>query len=726
MLDRRYIYLAACIVALICVTVGGAIYYTNSLESELRRDVQNILNDAGYHSVNVYTDGTKVTLSGSLPTITQREKAFRLAVSNKRVSSVQNRITVIPVGEVAQSTLALEIQNSGVQLVLSGQIPSKVAQLRLRDRAESLSQEASRDVLDLLINRDRRGYDRFVEAAFAGLEAVSKLDIGQARIDEININVSGEAKTAEQHQAALAMLNRLTPDGYSVQFNVDAPLPTVSPYIFSMSQESGRYTLQACHAPNEETRDIILESIKKFTDLTQNASCTLAIGQPNDVWDQAVSGGLQGLQKMSSGLLYIVDNNISVTGFARESEEPTLVSDLLNQTIPADYALKTSIRPWYPLAEEYKLTLEKQEGRVVSVSGNAPSQEGIDRLIEILGASPELASELQLARGTPENWQIAVDLVLEAVEGIPTLTVLFDNQDITLRGDLTTAIKQRVSTALSRKLPEGYTLSFENSRGLRTDPNADGSPYWFTVSQTSAVSDIILEGVVPDSATQKALALYASSSFTEQRIQDNMRMLELDSIPGANWFSAATGMIDALKAIDRGTISLKNNRILIDGQSVEPTTRADIQRFFKQGVLENFELDIDLVLASGSDDRIPSMECVRALNSILAQSPIKFAPGSIEMDPSSQTTISDLAKTYQTCIPTDLEIGGHTDNTGAPDLNMELSFKRARSVLEAMVTSGVSPSRLTAVGYGEANPIASNETPEGQQKNRRFEFKLKE
>ncbi|HEY6079099.1 MAG TPA: OmpA family protein [Polyangiaceae bacterium] len=68
------------------------------------------------------------------------------------------------------------------------------------------------------------------------------------------------------------------------------------------------------------------------------------------------------------------------------------------------------------------------------------------------------------------------------------------------------------------------------------------------------------------------------------------------------------------------------------------------------------------------------------------------------------------------------EVAGHTDNTGSPQLNHQLSEARARAVMDWLVAHGVEPQRLTARGYGETRPLADNASEEGRAKNRRVEF----
>lgn len=72
------------------------------------------------------------------------------------------------------------------------------------------------------------------------------------------------------------------------------------------------------------------------------------------------------------------------------------------------------------------------------------------------------------------------------------------------------------------------------------------------------------------------------------------------------------------------------------------------------------------------------------------------------------------------------EISGHTDDVGGESENLILSDKRAKSVLDYLVKSGIDPSRLISKGYGEKMPIASNDSEKGRAQNRRTEFKILE
>jgi len=71
-----------------------------------------------------------------------------------------------------------------------------------------------------------------------------------------------------------------------------------------------------------------------------------------------------------------------------------------------------------------------------------------------------------------------------------------------------------------------------------------------------------------------------------------------------------------------------------------------------------------------------------------------------------------------------IEISGHTDNIGSAAYNKTLSQNRAKSVVDWLVSKGIKSDRLTFVGSGFDKPIATNDTEEGRQMNRRTEFKI--
>ncbi|MBX9852377.1 MAG: OmpA family protein [Cytophagaceae bacterium] len=104
--------------------------------------------------------------------------------------------------------------------------------------------------------------------------------------------------------------------------------------------------------------------------------------------------------------------------------------------------------------------------------------------------------------------------------------------------------------------------------------------------------------------------------------------------------------------------------------------------------------------------------------------PIYFEFNSFAINTTSKANLELWGK-YLLANPTaKIEIGGHTDGIGSDAYNKLLSDKRVNSVKEYLISTGVSPDRVTLVSYGKSKPIATNETEEGRKKNRRVEITI--
>ncbi|WP_319524988.1 OmpA family protein [uncultured Desulfosarcina sp.] len=101
---------------------------------------------------------------------------------------------------------------------------------------------------------------------------------------------------------------------------------------------------------------------------------------------------------------------------------------------------------------------------------------------------------------------------------------------------------------------------------------------------------------------------------------------------------------------------------------------------------------------------------------------INFETAKAEIRPSSYGILDEIAAALVANPQLKVAVEGHTDNTGARAFNMDLSQKRAQSVVDYLAKKGVSPDRLKAKGYGPDRPIADNSTREGRAKNRRVQF----
>ena len=103
---------------------------------------------------------------------------------------------------------------------------------------------------------------------------------------------------------------------------------------------------------------------------------------------------------------------------------------------------------------------------------------------------------------------------------------------------------------------------------------------------------------------------------------------------------------------------------------------------------------------------------------------IEFETGKLTIKKKSFPLLDQIANIFIENANYVIEVQGHTDNVGKPDMNLRLSQQRADAVMAYLAKKGVEASRMTAVGYGQEVPIADNKTKAGRQQNRRVEYKI--
>ncbi len=108
----------------------------------------------------------------------------------------------------------------------------------------------------------------------------------------------------------------------------------------------------------------------------------------------------------------------------------------------------------------------------------------------------------------------------------------------------------------------------------------------------------------------------------------------------------------------------------------------------------------------------------------LSGSEVQFSGGKAELPGGELPTLDRIAASLNEEPALRVRIEGYTDSDGDEEPNLELSRQRAAAVMQALVERGVAAERMSAVGFGEANPIASNDTWEGRRQNRRVEVHI--
>lgn len=127
------------------------------------------------------------------------------------------------------------------------------------------------------------------------------------------------------------------------------------------------------------------------------------------------------------------------------------------------------------------------------------------------------------------------------------------------------------------------------------------------------------------------------------------------------------------------------------------------------------------------DNAIPGADVVRVgegIKLVLNENAVRFDTSKSTLTANAKTNLDKLVTVFTEYPDTNITIYGYTDSTGKVESNQVLSEQRAGSVKAYLASKGINASRFTVTGMGIADPIATNDTPEGRSQNRRVEFAI--
>lgn len=232
----------------------------------------------------------------------------------------------------------------------------------------------------------------------------------------------------------------------------------------------------------------------------------------------------------------------------------------------------------------------------------------------------------------------------------------------------------------------------------------------------------------------KAEALYlakVSSAHNDNADNNLIAMLGLTYTFGATQTKEAPKEEVVEEVVEEAVVVVTPKEIDSDGDGVYdaldkcPNTQAG-STVGADGCAISLDDDNDGVL--NENDICPNTPAGEAVNSdgcpATVNLHINFENNAAEILPSSNAKLDQYADFLKKHTNYSAKIVGYTDSRGSENYNKKLSQKRAKAVMDALISRGAQASQLTAVGMGEENPVADNATAEGRAQNRRIEAEL--
>lgn len=241
--------------------------------------------------------------------------------------------------------------------------------------------------------------------------------------------------------------------------------------------------------------------------------------------------------------------------------------------------------------------------------------------------------------------------------------------------------------------------------------------YTVQAATTDSNTPVVIKGVVPSVSDKAELLEKLKAQYPNRIVRDEIEVRSNISIP-TNWQEISTAIIDSdITTIRQGRIDINGTSIGLYGKVDSLEQKQAIQNRIHSRLTDLYQLDNQLVVTQGEQ---------KLIDDTLGNRIVEFESGSANLTPKGLGILDDMANAIKDVGDKPITITGHTDNTGDPSANLLLSNQRAEAVKQYLIGRGIDASRLTTVGKGDTDPIASNDTQEGKTRNRRIEFTLGE
>ena len=444
-----------------------------------------------------------------------------------------------------------------------------------------------------------------------------------------------------------------------------------------------------------------------------------------DTWRPAMDYALRALDLLPRSKISVTPTRVAVTAIADSGTQKAGFETDLARNVPQGIRREVRITAPRPVISPYttRFVIDADGARFAACAADSPATEQ-----QIVAAATAAGfsgrSPCVQALGVPSRtWGQANALALKALADIGGGTVTIADTDVTLVGLETTDQDtfDRVAGVLENALPDVFALSTDLPRPV--DAGASGPPT-FAVTR-SPEGDVQLRGLVIDDQANKTVENYAHAKFGAANITMGTRAGGTD-LP-RDWGVRVLAALEVLAQLKTGSVTVTPDLVSVAGDTGNANAPAIITNLLIDKLGQTAEADLDITYVKELDPAagLPSPEeCIANIATVTEGRKIVFDPGSAVLTSESQPILDDIAETLERCPDLALQIAGYTDSQGGDEMNLSLSQSRADAVVAALRVRRVPIASFTAKGFGEADPIADNDTADGREANRRIAFSL--
>jgi len=555
-------------------------------------------------------------------------------------------------------------------------------------------------------------------------------DWADVTVDGLLVSLSGTAPDEATRFRALRLAGTIV-DGTRVidQMTVNPAEDIVAPrFSIEILRNDAGISLIGL-VPRAMDRTKVVEDITKLangalvTDLLESADYPVPRG-----WVQALNYALDALGQLPRSKISVAADRVEITAISDSGAEKRKLETKLSRDAPDSLKLALNISAPRPVITPFTLRflIDETGGRFDACS--AHTEDGRARILgtaALAGLQGKATCTLGLGVPSP-HWADAVTAGITALAQLGGGALTFSDADVSLVALDSTdqALFDRVIGELEAALPEAFSLQAVKPEPVKVDGTGEGDGPPEFVATLSPEGLLQLRGRVSDQRQRSAVEGYSRARFSHAEVAGAMRLDE--KLPDG-WAARVFAGLESLSLLSNGSLVVQPDFLDIQGNTGNQEARADISRILSAQLGEGAHFQIKVTYVEKLDptaDLPTPEECAARINVQLSARKVTFAPGSADIEADALATIAGIAEVMERCSDVPMEIAGYTDSQGRETMNQQLSQQRAEAVLIALQARRVLTGNLKPTGYGEANPIADNDTEEGREANRRIEFTL--
>ncbi|KAF0230915.1 MAG: hypothetical protein FD175_1362 [Beijerinckiaceae bacterium] len=427
-----------------------------SVEADLAARGGAGLVGAGLPWAKVELSGRDVRIVGEAPTPEARAQAIAVSEGIFGVRRANDAMTVLPEAKPFVFTALRD----GTKITLTGSVPPGATRAAVLEAIKAAAPTAS--VVDNLKNA-RGASEQFGQLAAFGLAELGKLSEGTLSISDATLSLSGRAADFAGSAALRTRLGAL-PAGARLNKGLapgDILPPVAKPFSFSAERVAGGVTLSG-FVVSEDAKARLLADARALGPPVRD-SLQVADGAPAGDWTMAASLLVRELARLESGKAALMDEKASIVGKGRDLvAEDDVRADL--KGLPAGYAL-TQVAIESRAVRPYLFSATRGEGGL-TLAGYVPDSKTKAEILDTARRYFEgdrIEDKLVEALGAPKDFALAIRVGLQELSRLATgATLSLTDGGLTVKGlALFDAAREQVATALRRDLPAGLKTTLD-------------------------------------------------------------------------------------------------------------------------------------------------------------------------------------------------------------------------------------------------------------------------